>query len=163
MAFGGVIRELKPADHAAWLPLWQGYLEFYRETLDEETNALTFKDLSSNTQGMFAYVAEQDRANVEPLGYKAFLVAVEREACARYGRDDIDVPQEVVASVAQRDWPGNVRELRNAADRLVLGLDMRPGDGGALASWAGLTGEGSLFGHWKDHLDRGFMQRHRMP
>jgi two-component system, NtrC family, C4-dicarboxylate transport response regulator DctD len=55
-----------------------------------------------------------------------------REACARYGRDDMEVPQEVVASVAQRDWPGNVRELRNAADRLVLGLDMRPGDGGAL-------------------------------
>lgn len=60
MAFGGVIRELKPADHAAWLPLWQGYLEFYRESLDEETNALTFKDLSSNAHGMFAYVAEQD-------------------------------------------------------------------------------------------------------
>ena len=60
MAFGGVIRELRPADHAAWLPLWQGYLEFYRETLDEETSALTFKDLSSNAHGMFAYVAEQD-------------------------------------------------------------------------------------------------------
>jgi GNAT superfamily N-acetyltransferase len=59
MAFGGVIRELKPADHAAWLPLWQDYLAFYRESLDEETSALTFKDLSSNSQGMFAYVAEQ--------------------------------------------------------------------------------------------------------
>ena len=55
-----------------------------------------------------------------------------REACARYGREDIDVPQEVVASVAQKDWPGNARELRNAADRLVLGLDMMAGDGGAL-------------------------------
>ncbi len=37
------------------------------------------------------------------------------------------------------------------------------GDGGALASWAGLTGEGKLFGYWKDRLDRGFMQRHRLP
>ncbi|MFD1746762.1 sigma-54-dependent transcriptional regulator [Rhizobium helianthi] len=55
-----------------------------------------------------------------------------REACARYGRDDMDVPQEVIASVADKDWPGNVRELRNAADRLVLGLEMWPGDGGAL-------------------------------
>jgi hypothetical protein len=35
------------------------------------------------------------------------------------------------------------------------------GDGGALASWAGLTGEGKLFGWWKDRLDRSFMQRHR--
>jgi pyridine nucleotide-disulfide oxidoreductase family protein len=35
------------------------------------------------------------------------------------------------------------------------------GDGGALASWAGLTGEGRLFGYWKERLDRGFMRRHR--
>ena len=41
----------------------------------------------------------------------------------------------------------------------LLGLGL----GIALASWAGLTGEGPLFGHWKDHLDRGFMQRHRIP
>ncbi len=69
----------------------------------------------------------QRRADIPLL----FLQLV-REAAARYGREDMDVPQEVVMSVAQRDWPGNVRELRNAADRLVLGLDMRPGDGGAL-------------------------------
>jgi len=30
------------------------------------------------------YVAEHYRENVEPLGYKAFLVAVDREACAYY-------------------------------------------------------------------------------
>lgn len=46
--------------------------------------------------------------------------------------------------------------------RRALAL-LATGDGGALASWAGLTGEGPLFGHWKDHLDRGFMQRHRIP
>ena len=46
--------------------------------------------------------------------------------------------------------------------RRALAL-LATGDGGALASWAGVTGEGSLFGHWKDHLDRGFMQRHRIP
>jgi two-component system C4-dicarboxylate transport response regulator DctD len=33
------------------------------------------------------------------------------------------VPPDVISDIAQRDWPGNVRELRNAADRLVLGLD----------------------------------------
>ncbi|SES12844.1 sigma-54 dependent transcriptional regulator [Rhizobium sp. NFR03] len=48
-----------------------------------------------------------------------------REASARYGREDIDVPPAIVAEVAHRRWPGNVRELRNAADRLVLGLDAR--------------------------------------
>jgi len=30
------------------------------------------------------YVANHYRANVEPLGYKAFLVSVDREACALY-------------------------------------------------------------------------------
>lgn len=60
MAFGGVIRELTVADHAAWLPLWQGYLAFYQADLDEETTALTFDNLVRNDQGMFAFVAEQD-------------------------------------------------------------------------------------------------------
>ena len=46
--------------------------------------------------------------------------------------------------------------------RRALAL-LATGDGGALASWAGLTCEGSLLGHWKDHLDRGFIQRHRIP
>ncbi|MET0358787.1 MAG: sigma 54-interacting transcriptional regulator, partial [Pararhizobium sp.] len=48
-----------------------------------------------------------------------------REASARYGREDMDVPPAIVSEVAHRRWPGNVRELRNAADRLVLGLDAR--------------------------------------
>lgn len=56
-----------------------------------------------------------------------------REAAARYGRDDPDVAHETVSAVAQRDWPGNVRELRNAADRLVLGLDPGPAEGGVAA------------------------------
>ena len=51
-----------------------------------------------------------------------------REASARYGRNDIDVSPELVAEIAERGWPGNVRELRNAADRLVLGLDLKAED-----------------------------------
>ncbi|MBC7152247.1 MAG: sigma-54-dependent Fis family transcriptional regulator [Rhizobium sp.] len=49
-----------------------------------------------------------------------------REAAARYMRDDIDVSPELLAEIGARPWPGNVRELRNAADRLVLGLDPLP-------------------------------------
>ena len=30
------------------------------------------------------------------------------------------------ADLLARDWPGNVRELRNAADRLVLGIQPAP-------------------------------------
>ena len=61
----------------------------------------------------------QRRADVPLL----FLQLV-REAAARYGRSDADVPPSVITDVAGRSWPGNVRELRNAADRFVLGLDM---------------------------------------
>ncbi len=49
-----------------------------------------------------------------------------REAAARYGRADMEVPPELVTEIAGRGWPGNVRELRNAADRFVLGLDTGP-------------------------------------
>ena len=66
----------------------------------------------------------QRRADIPLL----FLQLV-REAAARYGRDDLDVPSDIVSSLAMRDWPGNVRELRNAADRLVLGLDGSISDG----------------------------------
>ena len=63
----------------------------------------------------------QRRADIPLL----FLQLV-REAAARYGRSDIDVPPELTADIAGRSWPGNVRELRNFADRLVLGLDTAP-------------------------------------
>lgn len=65
----------------------------------------------------------QRRADIPLL----FLQLV-REAAARYDRDDIPVPQELIAEIAQRNWPGNTRELRNAADRFVLGLDTHLGD-----------------------------------
>ncbi|MBK5570565.1 sigma-54 dependent transcriptional regulator [Ensifer sp. SSB1] len=51
-----------------------------------------------------------------------------RESAARYGRDEVEVSQAMLAEIAERDWPGNVRELRNAAERLVLGLDASPHD-----------------------------------
>jgi two-component system C4-dicarboxylate transport response regulator DctD len=60
----------------------------------------------------------QRRADIPLL----FLHLV-REASARYTRDDMDVPPDMISAISLREWPGNVRELRNAADRLVLGLN----------------------------------------
>ncbi|MDO9416667.1 sigma-54-dependent transcriptional regulator [Pararhizobium sp.] len=65
----------------------------------------------------------QRRADIPLL----FLQLV-RESAARYGRDDMDVSPDLISHMMQRDWPGNVRELRNAAERLVLGLDVTPGE-----------------------------------
>ena len=58
------------------------------------------------------FVAEHFRNNVEPMGYKAFLVAVDREACALYKKElDKLLPKEyseVVYSPNPRD-EGNER------------------------------------------------------
>jgi type I restriction enzyme R subunit len=45
-----------------------------------------------------AFVADHFRKNVQPLGYKAFLVAVDREACALYKQalDKLLAPESVV-------------------------------------------------------------------
>lgn len=51
-----------------------------------------------------------------------------REAAARYRFNEVDVPPYVIADISRREWPGNVRELRNAADRYVLGLDLKAGE-----------------------------------
>ncbi|QCI96546.1 sigma-54-dependent transcriptional regulator [Agrobacterium larrymoorei] len=66
----------------------------------------------------------QRRADIPLL----FLHLV-REAAARYGREDTEVPSDIISSLAMQDWPGNVRELRNAADRFVLGLDGQLAEG----------------------------------
>lgn len=65
----------------------------------------------------------QRRADIPLL----FLQLV-RESAARYGRDEVEVSQNMLADMAERNWPGNVRELRNAAERLVLGLDTNSSD-----------------------------------
>src|SRR5262249_16829070 len=46
------------------------------------------------------FVATHFKENVEPLGYKAFLVAVDREACAKY-KEALDryLPPEMSAAV----------------------------------------------------------------
>ncbi|MGI8587810.1 MAG: type I restriction endonuclease subunit R [Chloroflexia bacterium] len=56
-----------------------------------------------------AYIAQHFRENVEPMGFKAFLVAVDREACALYKRAlDEHLPPEyscVVYSPSHNDPP----------------------------------------------------------
>ena len=39
------IERLSLADHGEWLPLWKGYLAFYKADLPETTTALTFSRL----------------------------------------------------------------------------------------------------------------------
>lgn len=51
------IRQLTEADQATWLPLWQGYLAFYKTELSELTIRTTWQRLINPTEPMFAFGA----------------------------------------------------------------------------------------------------------
>ena len=51
------IRPITAADHAAWLPLWQGYQRFYNATIAEETSALTWQRFLDPSEPMHAALA----------------------------------------------------------------------------------------------------------
>ncbi len=52
-----MIRPLEPLDHAAWLPLWNGYLTFYEHTLDDAKSARTFARLVDPEGDIFGFAA----------------------------------------------------------------------------------------------------------
>jgi type I restriction enzyme R subunit len=54
------------------------------KVLDRAVGLRAFLKADDRVAKVAAFVAEHFRANVLPLGYKAFVVAVDREACAKY-------------------------------------------------------------------------------
>jgi type I restriction enzyme R subunit len=52
--------------------------------LERAINIKTFLKADDRVDKVAAFIARHFREFVEPLGYKAFLVAVDREACAKY-------------------------------------------------------------------------------
>lgn len=52
--------------------------------LERAVRTKTFLKAEDRIDKVAAFVAKHFSENVEPLGYKAFLVAVDREACAKY-------------------------------------------------------------------------------
>ena len=54
------IRPISAADHAAWLPLWQGYQRFYNADIAPEVSALTWQRFLDSAEPMFAALAWQD-------------------------------------------------------------------------------------------------------
>ncbi len=75
--------------------------------LDRAVELKEMMKASSRVEKIAEYVAMHFRENVEPMGFKAFLVAVDREACALYKRAlDKHLPKEysqAVYSPAQGD------------------------------------------------------------
>jgi GNAT superfamily N-acetyltransferase len=54
------IRDLGTEDKALWLPLWHGYLTFYKTVLTDEQTDLTWNRLLDPEFNLYAKVLEQD-------------------------------------------------------------------------------------------------------
>jgi type I restriction enzyme R subunit len=54
------------------------------KVLERAVSLRTFLSADDRIEKVAAFVAEHFKENVQPLGYKAFVVAVNREACAKY-------------------------------------------------------------------------------
>ena len=84
-------------------------IEELNKILDRAVNLKNFLKGKERVEKVAQYVAEHYRENVEPLGYKAFLVGVDREACALYKEalDKILPPEysEVVYTGNNNDPP----------------------------------------------------------
>ncbi|MCS6877650.1 MAG: HsdR family type I site-specific deoxyribonuclease [Geminicoccaceae bacterium] len=61
-------------------------VEELNKVLDRAVGLRTFLTADDRIEKVAAFVAEHFKENVLPLGYKAFLVGVNREACAKYKR-----------------------------------------------------------------------------
>jgi type I restriction enzyme R subunit len=62
-------------------------VEELNKVLDRAVGIRTFLTADSRIEKVSAFIAQHFKENVLPLGYKAFVVAVNREACAKYKRE----------------------------------------------------------------------------
>jgi GNAT superfamily N-acetyltransferase len=68
-----MIRALTADDYPGWLPLWRGYLRFYRGEVSDEVTLETFRRLAGGLDGMTGLVAE-DPVGTGTLAGLAHLV-----------------------------------------------------------------------------------------
>ncbi|VBT21494.1 type I restriction endonuclease subunit R [Burkholderia pseudomallei] len=75
-------------------------VEELNKVLDRAVGLRTFLTADDRIEKVAAFVAEHFKENILPLGYKAFVVAVNREACAKYKKAlDQLLPPEWTAPV----------------------------------------------------------------
>ena len=84
-------------------------IEELNKILDRAVNLKNFLKGRERVPKVARFVADHFRENVEPLGYKAFLVAVDREACALYKEvlDEIFRAQGLPPGYAEIVFTGN--------------------------------------------------------
>ncbi len=91
------------------------------KVLDRAVGLRTFLTADDRIEKVAAFVAEHFRENVDRLGYKAFLVGVNREACAKY--------KLALDRLLPPDWtaPVYTENVNDVVDRpLVAELQLSP-------------------------------------
>jgi type I restriction enzyme R subunit len=84
-------------------------IEELNRVLDRAVGIRTFLTADEHIEKVAKFVAEHFQENVLPLGYKAFLVAVNREACAKY--------KQALDKLLPPEWTEAVY-TQNAADAI---------------------------------------------
>ncbi len=84
------------------------------KVLDRAVGLRTFLTADDRIEKVAAFVAEHFKENVDRLGYKAFLVGVNREACAKYKR--------VLDRLLPSDWtaPVYTENVNDVVERLLV-------------------------------------------
>jgi len=54
------VRQLRQGDKQAWLPLWRGYIEFYKTTIPESQYELTWSRLLESDYNLYGLVVESE-------------------------------------------------------------------------------------------------------
>src|SRR5437870_12256423 len=108
-------------------------IEELNKILDRAVNLKNFLKGDERVDKIARYVAEHYLKNVEPLGYKAFLVGVDRPACAKYKKAlDKYLPAEysqVVYTSAHNDGAElKAHRLDGNEEKKVRKAFIRPGD-----------------------------------
>ena len=86
------VRPIRPEHHDAWLPLWHGYNDFYRNEPSEGITEATFRRLCDGTDGFFGLVSE-DRGELFGLAHAIFHPSTWTESAYCY-LEDLFVSQE---------------------------------------------------------------------
>ncbi len=66
------VRPIDPQDREAWLPLWRGYNDFYRNTPTDSVTQTTFSRLCDGLDGLSGLVAENDTGELVGLAHLVF-------------------------------------------------------------------------------------------
>jgi GNAT superfamily N-acetyltransferase len=103
------IRPLAASDRAAWDPLWQGYLTFYKASIASDISDVTFARLTGGAEPMGGFIAERDGMAVGIVHWVVHRTTWnERDIC--YLQDLFSVP-EARGSGAGRKLIEAVRQM----------------------------------------------------